>query len=247
MSRSVPLIGVTTYYANATWGAFERKAGIVPASYFELVAGAGARPLLLPPLRHGTLDTMTGAREVIRVLDGLVVIGGGDVDPALYGEATDPTVAGVDSTRDASEVAYLEAALEVDLPVLCICRGLQLLNVLLGGSLHQHLPAVVGHDAHRVRPGEFGPVEIETVPGTKLAGIVGDHDVVRCAHHQAIDQLGEGLVIAARSALPQDVPGPGVIEGAELTDRHFVVGVQWHPEEAGDPRLFKALIAAVES
>jgi putative glutamine amidotransferase len=246
MSAALPLIGVTTYYAEATWGSFGRMAGVVPASYFELVAGVGARPLLLPPLREATADATQSARAVVDALDGLVVVGGGDVDPARYGQERVPSVGGVDATRDRSEADLLAAALDADLPILCICRGLQLLNVELGGTLHQHLPDVAGHDGHRTRPGEFGEVAVTTVPGTKLAHILGEGDVVRCSHHQAIDRLGEGLVVAAHSALAQDRAGSGVIEGVELVDRRFVVGVQWHPEEARDARLFKALVTAAE-
>lgn len=142
--------------------------------------------------------------------------------------------------RDESERALLACALDRDLPVLAICRGLQLLNVHLGGSLLAHLPDLVGHRGHQPAPGEFADVDVVTVPGTRTAAIVGDKDTVRCSHHQAIDRLAPGLVVAARSVEPAEAEG--VIEAVELARAHFVVAVQWHPEESGDRRLFDALV-----
>ena len=130
----IPLIGVSTYVADVAWGSWERRAAVLPESYFELVAAAGGRPLLLPPTSTAPGGPGAGADEVIAVLDGLVLTGGGDVDPAAYGEEPDPEVGGVDPNRDASERALLAAALEADLPVLAICRGCQVLNVYLGGD-----------------------------------------------------------------------------------------------------------------
>jgi putative glutamine amidotransferase len=233
----IPLIGITTYVARAAWGAWERPAAVLPESYYELVASAGARPLLLPPLRTAESGPRFGAAEVIAALDGLVLTGGGDVDPSAYGEAASPDVAGVDPVRDESERALLAAALAVHLPVLAVCRGCQILNVELGGTLYQHLPDVVGHDAHRTAPSVFGEVEVASDPGTLSAEIFGATPTVLCSHHQAIDALGAGLVPIARAA-------DGVIEAVELRGADFVLGVQWHPEEAGDQRPFAALVAA---
>ena len=129
------------------------------------------------------------------------------------------------------------AALEVDLPVLAICRGVQVLNVELGGTLHQHVPDVVGTDAHQPARGCFADVDVTTDAGSAVAKILGDSAAVRCSHHQAIDRLGDGLVVTARAA-------DGVIEAVELPSARFVVGVQWHPEEEGDTRLFRALLEA---
>ena len=162
----IPLVGVSTYVADVAWGSWERRAAVLPESYFELVAAAGGRPLLLPPASTAPGGPGAGAEEVIAVLDGLVLTGGGDVDPAAYGEEPDPEVGGVDRNRDASERALLAAALEADMPVLAICRGCQVLNVYLGGTLHQHLPDVVGNLDHRSAPMVFGDVDVETVPGT---------------------------------------------------------------------------------
>src|ERR1700723_1564985 len=142
--RMLPLIGVSTYVADVAWASWERRAAVLPESYFELVAAAGGRPLLLPPASTAPGGPEAGAAEGVAVLDGLVLTGGGgDVAPAAYGEEPDPEVGGIDLNRDASERALLAAALELDLPVLAICRGCQVLNVYLGGTLHQRLPDVV--------------------------------------------------------------------------------------------------------
>ena len=233
----IPLIGLSTYVVDARWATWERRAAALPASYFELVAAAGGRPLLLPPPSAGLGGPEAGADEVIEVLDGLVLTGGGDVDPLAYGEEPGPEVGGVDPNRDASERALLAAALRADLPVLAICRGCQVLNVELGGTLHQHVPDVVGTLAHRTAPFEFNDVEVETVPGSVAAGVFGATTTVLCSHHQSIRDVGRGLVTTASSA-------DGVVEAVELPSARFVLGVQWHPEEGMDQRPFDALVAA---
>src|SRR6202012_4043740 len=177
----LPLIGVSTYVADVAWASWERRAAVLPASYFELVAAAGGRPLRLAPAGPPLGSPEAGAAEVVAVLDGLVLTGGGDVDPAAYGEEPDPEVGGVNPTRDASERALLAAALEADLPVLAICRGCQVLNVYLGGTLHQHLPDVVGNLDHRRAPMQFEDVNVETVPGTRTASVFGAGTTVRCS------------------------------------------------------------------
>jgi putative glutamine amidotransferase len=232
-----PLIGVTTYVADARWASWERRAAVLPASYYELVAASGGRPLLLPPSGSAPGGPAAGAEEVVAVLDGLVLTGGGDVDPLAYGEQPVPEVAGVDPTRDAGERALLAAALGADLPVLAVCRGCQVLNVELGGTLHQHLPDVVGHLAHRSEPYVFGDVEVETVPGSIAARVFGASPTVLCSHHQAIRALGRGLVATASTP-------DGVVEAVELPSARFVLGVQWHPEEGMDQRPFAALVDA---
>ena len=169
----IPLIGVSTYVADAAWGSWHRPAAVLPESYYELVGSAGGRPLLLPPLKTAPTGPGFGAAEVIAALDGLVLTGGGDVDPVSYGETPRADVGGVDPVRDGSEQALLAAALAVDMPVLAICRGLQILNVARGGTLHQHLPDVVGHDGHRHAPSVFGEVKVTTTPDSATAAIFG--------------------------------------------------------------------------
>jgi putative glutamine amidotransferase len=232
----IPLIGISTYVADTSWSSWTRTSAVLPESYYELVAAAGGRPLLIPPPRSGD-GPGAGAAEVIAALDGLILTGGGDVDPAAYGEAPDPTVSGVNPIRDTGERALLAAALQADLPVLAICRGLQVLNVELGGTLHQHLPEVTGTDVHRTAPLVFGEVAVTTTPGSRAAAIYGEGTTVLCSHHQAVHDLGAGLVATGRSA-------DGVIEVAELPSASFVLGLQSHPEEGGDPRPFAALVAA---
>jgi gamma-glutamyl-gamma-aminobutyrate hydrolase PuuD len=236
--RSVPLIGLSTYVTDVRWGGWERRAAVLPASYFELVAAAGGRPMLLPAPSTAPGGPGQGADEVIGALDGLVLVGGGDVDPLAYGEDPAPEVAGVDPTRDAGERALLEAALRADLPVLAICRGCQVLNVDLGGTLHQHLPDVVGHTEHRTAPSVFGDVAVTTEPGSLAERVFGRTTTVQCCHHQSIRDVGRGLVVTART-------DDGVVEAVELPGSRFVLGVQWHPEQDGDQRPFDALLAAV--
>ena len=236
----IPLLGVSTYTAVAAWGAWERPAAVLPQSYYELVGAAGGRPLLLPPLKTAATGPGFGAAEVIAALDGLILTGGGDVDPASYGEVAEPQVGGVDPVRDESERALLVAALAVDMPVLAICRGLQILNTERGGTLHQHLPDVVGNDEHRHAPSVFGEVKVTTTSDSTTAAIFGAGATVLCSHHQSIDRLGAGLT-------PTAYADDGVIEAVELPGSSFVLGVQWHPEEGGDQRPFAALVAAARA
>ncbi len=236
----IPLVGVSTYVADVAWGSWERRAAVLPESYFELVAAAGGRPVLLPPASTAPGGPGAGAEEVIAVLDALVLTGGGDLDPAAYGQEPDPEVGGIDRNRDASERALLVAALEADMPVLAICRGCQVLNVYLGGTLHQHLPDVVGNLDHRRAPMVFGDVDVATVPGTVTSSVFGARTTVRCSHHQAIHDLGRGLVVTASAA-------DGVVEAVELPSARFVLAIQWHPEEGMDRRPFDALVRAARA
>jgi gamma-glutamyl-gamma-aminobutyrate hydrolase PuuD len=236
-TRAAPIVGVTTYDQQAAWGPWDRLAALVPASYVDTVAAAGGCPVLLPPFEGGVGEDAAAASVVAR-LDALVLVGGGDIDPARYGQAPDAATSGVDPQRDASEVALLRASLEVDLPVLAVCRGMQLLNVILGGTLFQHVPAVVGNDAHQPARGCFADVDVTTEAGSAVAKMLGESATVRCSHHQAIDRLGDGLVVTARA-------GDGLIEAVELPAARFVVGVQWHPEEEGDTRPFSALLESI--
>jgi putative glutamine amidotransferase len=233
-----PLIGISAYRETARWGAWELPAILLPERYVAKVAAAGAIPVLLPPL--------AGIDEVVGRLDGLVLSGGGDVDPARYGAERDPHCGPANADRDGAELALLGAALSRRLPVLGICRGLQVLNVALGGSLHQHLPDLVGHDSHSPDPGGYGAHKVSVAPGSRLAAILNRTDltdhlpvVVPTHHHQAIDRLGRGLVATAWAA-------DGTIEAVELNpaEQPFAVAVQWHPEAGDDLSLFRALAAA---
>lgn len=233
---TTPLVGVTTYRQDASWGPWQRPAAVLPTSYVDCVGAVGGRPLLLPP-SDGPGGFASSAPAVVSVLDALVLSGGGDVDPAWYSAPTDRATAGVNRQRDESELALLAAALDADVPVLAICRGMQLLNVSLGGSLVQHLPDVVGHTGHQPATGRFGPTELRIEPGSLLSKILDEAETVQCSHHQAVDRLGQGLRVTAAAT-------DGVVEAVEWSSAPFVVGVEWHPEQDGDLRLFEALVRA---
>jgi gamma-glutamyl-gamma-aminobutyrate hydrolase PuuD len=224
-----PRIGVTMYLEVARWGTWERPAALVPRVYLDAVTAAGGTPLLLSPQ---PLDP-----AVLEVLDGLVLIGGPDIDPRTYGAPPHPTTQSRPD-RDAQEMALLTAAIDRDVPVLGLCRGGQLMNVMLGGTLHQHLPDVVGHDGHRPAPAVFGACTVRTEPGTRLAEILGAESKVPCYHHQALDRIAPGLRPAATAA-------DGTVEAVESAGAGWLVGVQWHPEEdPEDLRLFEAHVEA---
>jgi putative glutamine amidotransferase len=179
-----------------------------------------------------------------RVLDGLhalVITGGYDLDPAAYGQQPHPISDQPRTDRDAWELALLQGALQRRLPVLGICRGAQVLNVAFGGTLHQHLPDVIGHSGHRAGNAVFTSLPVRTVTGTRLAALLGESVQARCYHHQAVDKVGEGLVVSAWDA-------DGVIEALELPGDSFVLAVQWHPEDyLDDLRLFSAIVEAARS
>jgi gamma-glutamyl-gamma-aminobutyrate hydrolase PuuD len=198
---------------------------------------------MLPPLSgpgapdDGAASELSeAAGELARRLDALVLVGGADVDPSAYDRSASKETTETHPWRDENELRILECFLEAGKPVLGVCRGTQILNTFLGGTLHQHVPDVTGSSAHQPRPGEFGEVTIKSTPGSRVAMAVGESSSVLCSHHQAIDDLGRGLVVVARA-------DDGVVEAVEL-DSGFVVGVQWHPEESGDTRLFRALVEA---
>lgn len=177
-------------------------------------------------------DTADAAREAVAALDGVVVAGGADVEPARYGEVPDPRTGPPARERDAWETALIEAAIAQHVPLLGICRGMQLLNVALGGTLHQHL------DGHTGGPGVFGEHPVIPVAGTAYAAAVAEPDVVPTYHHQAVDRLGSGLTASAHAP-------DGTVEAVELTGHHsLVLGVQWHPEMGHDTRVMTALVDA---
>ncbi|WP_343599441.1 gamma-glutamyl-gamma-aminobutyrate hydrolase family protein [Mycobacterium sp.] len=225
---------MTTYLEQARTGVWDVPAGFLPAAYFRGVALAGGAAVLLPPQ---PVDRGIAAR-VLDGLDGLMITGGKDVDPAAYGQPPHPATDEPGRERDAWEFALLRAALDRGLPVLGICRGAQVLNVALGGTLHQHLPDVIGHSGHRAGNAVFTTVTVRTVTGTRLAALLGDCAEVPCYHHQGIAGVGAGVVVAATG-------GDGVIEAVEVPGGGFVVAVQWHPEEnLEDLRLFTAIVDA---
>ncbi|HZG88937.1 MAG TPA: gamma-glutamyl-gamma-aminobutyrate hydrolase family protein [Pseudonocardia sp.] len=245
--RSRPLIGITAYGERAAYGVWDHDAVLLPRSYPDAVFRAGGIPVLLPPRPE--------AAHAVARLDAVVLSGGPDIGPHHYGAEPDPRTGPPRPERDATELAVLRSALAADIPLLGVCRGIQLLNVGLGGTLRQHLPATLGHTGHNPRPGVFGTVEVALEPGSRVHRVLGDGVRVQCHHHQGLDRLADGLVVTG-------LAGDGTIEAVELTGRDFVLGVQWHPEqghpEQGHPEqdpphddpdsddtgLFAALVAA---
>ncbi|WP_428934254.1 gamma-glutamyl-gamma-aminobutyrate hydrolase family protein [Streptomyces sp. ACT015] len=222
-----PLIGVSTYLeSGARWGIWELDAALLPAGYPRLVQRAGGLAAMLPP------DAPEHAAAAVARLDGLVIAGGPDVEPARYGAERHPRTGPPALARDAWELALIDAALAAGLPLLGICRGMQLLNVALGGTLVQHI------DGHARVPGAFGRHPVRPVPGTRYARAVPEETTVPTYHHQAVDRLGTGL---SPSAHAED----GTVEAIELPpSAGWVVGVQWHPEMGDDLRVMRALVAA---
>ena len=236
-SEPKPLIGLTTYLEQSQTGVWDVPASFLPKVYFEAVNRCGGIAVLLPPQ---PVDAEI-ANRVLDALDGLIITGGKDVDPALYGQEPHPTTDTPRTDRDTWEDALLTAAIDRGLPFLGICRGAQVLNVALGGTLHQHLPDVIGTTRYNLGDGVFAENEVAVEPASTLATLVGEGLAVKSYHHQAIDTVADGLVVTARS-------DDGTIQAVELSSVPFGVAVQWHPEEdaAQDARLFAGLVDAAK-
>lgn len=228
-----PTVGLTTYRQQVKSGVWDVPGGFLPAGYIDGVSRSGGIAVLLPPQ---TADARVAERVIDR-LDGLILTGGKDLDPRSYGHQPHPATEAPARDRDDWEFSLLRAALRRRLPVLGICRGAQLINVALGGTLHQHLPDVLGHSGHRIGDAIFASTAVDVRAGSRLSRLVGRRVEARCYHHQGIDRLGAGLVVSAINA--------GVIEAIETSGSDFLVGVQWHPEESlDDLRLFAGLVEA---
>ncbi|MGW7367199.1 gamma-glutamyl-gamma-aminobutyrate hydrolase family protein [Streptomyces sp. NPDC054841] len=222
---TLPLIGVSTYLDKASWGVWQLPAALLPEGYPRLVQSSGGIAAMLPP------DDPGRAASAVARLDGLVVAGGPDVEPVRYGAETDPRTGPPARERDAWELALIEAALASGTPLLGICRGMQLLNVALGGTLVQHL------EGHVKETGVFGHHPVTPVAGTRYAALVPEESSVPTYHHQSVDRLGEGLIVSAHAA-------DGTVEAIELPDPAWVLGVQWHPEMGEDTRVMRGLVRA---
>jgi putative glutamine amidotransferase len=235
-----PLIGLTAYAQQVQYGSNDLVAGMLPMTYVRAVHATGGRAVLITPDDPDT--------DVLESLDGIVFSGGGDVDPAYWGAERHPET-DVDRARDESELALMRAALEMDLPVLGVCRGLQVMAVVGGGTLHQHLPDVLGHDRHRSAAGTgstdplaadasaYGNHDVVVKPGSQAHALLGARLTVNSFHHQAIDDPGSFTAVGW-------CPDDRVIEIIEDPARSFALGVQWHPERTADLRVFAALAEA---
>jgi gamma-glutamyl-gamma-aminobutyrate hydrolase PuuD len=223
--RTPPVVGISASHAEASWGAWSVPAVVLAWAYVEKVRSAGGLPVVLAP---GTNPS------IVERLDALVLSGGTDVGPERYGAARHLLTQASDHERDESEIGLLRAALEISLPTLGICRGLQLVNVALGGTLHQHLPDSLANDAHLPSPGVFATNAVHVEPGSELARVLGGTAVVACHHHQGVDALGHGLAAVAWT-------DDGAVEAIEA-DGLPLLAVQWHPEEGEDSALFEWLV-----
>ena len=228
---TAPVIGLTTYREDAAWGVWQQRADVLPAAYAAAVEATGGVPVLLPPVGQ------VGAAEAVVVrLDGLVISGGADVDPGRYDATPHPRTAGWRPDRDAWESALLDAAEAAGLPVLGVCRGMQLMAVHAGGVLDQHTPDLVEHDQHSPGADRYGEIEVSTRAGTRVSALLGGQLAVNCHHHQSV-RTHPGFVAAAHAA-------DGTLEAREVPGDRFCVAVQWHPETAADVGLLAGLVRA---
>lgn len=234
-----PVIGIAASREVHSFAWWTIECDFMTAAYAEAIQRAGGRAVLLPLDPHD----VEHPEEALYGLDGLLLPGGADVDPAQYGHDPHPALGPIAPLLDEVQLALTRAALAADLPLLGVCRGMQVMNVAVGGTLHQHLPAILdGSEEHRRIPGTLGaenghPVDVH--PGSLAADAIGDHRAeTRSHHHQAVDALGEGLVVTARSV------ADGLVEAVEAPGATFCLGVQWHPEADPDSTVIAALVEA---
>jgi putative glutamine amidotransferase len=240
MPESRPAIGVCIPVSDARFGVWNQPAALLPAGYVEAIRRAGGLALLAAPDPEVTANP----DDLLEHIDGLILSGGSDIDPAVYGAEPHPETRGITPERDAFEIALTRRAAELDMPVLGICRGMQILNIAFGGTLLQHLPDVFGHGNHRRVAGSFENADhdVELQPDSLAAQAAGELvHITKSHHHQGVDVIGDGLVVTGTSTLD------GLVEAIELPDRRFVLGVQWHPEADERSPVIAALVqAAVE-
>ena len=234
------MIGICTNLVHERWGVWDQRAALLPFAYIQAIQRAGALALMIPPDPRFEQDP----DEVLDLIDGLILAGGNDIGPGCYGAEPHPETRDPVPERDSAELALTRRAVERDLPVLGICRGMQLLNVAFGGTLLQHLPDEVGHGAHRLNPGSFdgSDHDVRLRPDSLAALAAGEElHSTKSHHHQGIDRLGSGLLITGSSTL-DDLP-----EAIEAPDKQFVLGVQWHPEADERSRVVAAVVDAARS
>jgi putative glutamine amidotransferase len=230
-----PVIGICTALVRAKWGHWDEEAALLSSAYIAAIQRAGGMALMIPPDPQLERDP----DETLDVIDGLILAGGSDIDPSTYSAEAHPATDGSVPERDRSEIALARRAVERDMPVLGICRGMQLINVAFGGTLTQHLPEELGHEQHRPFPGSFDGSDHDVrLKVGSLAAIAAGEEMhsTKSHHHQGIDLVGEGLEVTGHSTL-DDLP-----EAIEVPARRFVLGVQWHPEADERSRVVGALV-----
>jgi putative glutamine amidotransferase len=235
-----PLIGICTALERARWSVWDQPAALLPLGYIEAVQRAGGLVVMLAPDPLLSEDP----QQALELIDGLILAGGADIDPATYGERAHPRTVDTVPARDAFEVSLTRGAIERDLAVLGICRGMQLINVARGGTLVQHLPERYGHSEHRRAVGSFAGSEHDVLltEGSLAARVAGELvHVTKSHHHQGVERLGDGLLVSGVSAL-DELP-----EAIELPDARFVLGVQWHPEADPASPVVGALVEAASA
>ena len=224
-----PVIGICAAIESAQWAAWEVVVNLSPRAYSLAVQRAGGLALILPPD-----DVVAEAPdELLDMIGGLILAGGSDIDPASYGAKPHPETRGTRPERERFELALGTRALERDMPVLGICRGMEMLNVIQGGTLNQHIP---GLELHRHTPGAFTDHRVHLESGSLAERVVGaELTEVKSAHHQGLDELGEGVVASGQA-------DDGLVEAIELPGRSFAVGVLWHPEEDEQSRVVGSFV-----
>jgi putative glutamine amidotransferase len=229
------VIGICPNLVRARWGVWDQEAALLPFSYVEAVQHAGGQVLIVPP----DPELIKDPDQLLDLIDGLILAGGHDVDPSLYRSKPHPETDPPVPARDRVEMALAVRAVERDLPVLGICRGMQVLNVAFGGTLLQHLPDEVGHGEHRINPGSFdgSDHQVRLEAGSLAARAAGEElHSTKSHHHQGLDQVSGSLTVSGRSTL-DDLP-----EAVEVPGKRFVLGVQWHPEADQHSSVVGALV-----
>jgi putative glutamine amidotransferase len=216
---------------------WDQQAVLLPRNYIDAVQRAGGLALMLPP----DPVAIEEPDEWLDLIDGLVLAGGADMDPAAYGAEPDPHTVGTVPERDAFEIALVQRAMERDMPFLGICRGVQVMNVARGGTLIEHLPDVLGHEDHRAVPGAFGDHHVRLEPGSLAERAVGaSTHPTKSHHHQGVDTIGEGFAVTGWATVDD------LVEAIEDPSRRFALGVQWHPE-AAEAQEITALVQAARA
>jgi putative glutamine amidotransferase len=231
-----PLVGICATDERVSWGAWYRyPVSMAPHAYVTSLQRVGAVGIVLPPD-----DVVTADPDLLLDrIDALILTGGADIDPATYGAEPHRETKGTSPQRDRFEVALTQRALDRDMPVLGVCRGMQLLNVALGGTIDQHLPESLGSELHRTIAGVFGPHEVRLDPESLVCEAEGAEMVVALSHHhQGVDRVGDGLRVCGWSVEDD------LVEAIELPDKRFAIGVVWHPEEDEESHLIGALVEA---